>query len=393
MTWKVSDPMSERIKFIGLYKDGGHTISGLSQKFGISRKTAYKWIERYELEGPKGLYERPRTPLTHPQETPPEVQEALAEARRNHPTWGPKKLSAWLESRQPELELPAPSTIGDILKREGLIKPRRFRRRLPVPKVSPVVQVTRANQEWNADFKGQFRLGNGDYCYPLTISDAFSRFLVRVRALEGTGTTGARTEFERAFQELGLPDGIRTDNGTPFASTALGRLSPLSVWWIRLGIRPITIRPGKPQDNGRHERMHRTLKAQTTRPPAWDSPKQQTLFDRFRKEYNDERPHEALGQKPPAKCYQASNRPYPATVPEVEYPSHFEVRKVVRHGVFSWKNQPIFVSKTLAGEWVGLIEIDEGLWRVYFSRVELGLLDEETLDRGKLGRVLPMSPV
>jgi|SRR5688572_3412517 len=393
MSWKVSDPMSERVKFIGLYESGERTVAGLSMAFGISRKTAYKWIERYRQEGLKGLYERPRTPHHHPQETPPAVQETLLEARRKHPTWGPKKLGAWLERRQPELQIPAPSTIGDILKREGLVKPRRFRRRLPVPEASPVAEVTRPNEEWDADFKGEFRLGNGTYCYPLTISDAFSRYLVRVRALEGTGTTGAWRIFERAFQELGLPEGIRSDNGTPFASTALARLSALSVWWIKLGIRPITIRPGKPQDNGRHERMHRTLKAQTTRPPAWDNPRQQHLFDRFRKEYNDERPHEALGQKPPVEFYRSSARPYPSKLQQVEYDSHFEVRKVVSNGVFHWKDQKIFVTKILAGERVGLVEIDDGCWRVYFSRVELGILDEATLKRGRLGKVLPMSPV
>ena len=393
MSWKETDPMSERVKFIGLYESGERTVAGLSQAFGISRKTAYKWIDRYAVEGVKGLYERSRTPHTHPQETPAEVQTALIEARRKHPTWGPKKPGAWLRRKQPELEIPAPSTIGDILKREGLVKPRRLRRRLPIPEASPVAEVTRPNEEWDADFKGEFRLGNGTYCYPLTISDAFSRYLVRVRALEGTGTTGARWVFEQAFRELGLPEGIRTDNGTPFASPALGRLSALSVWWIKLGIRPITIRPGKPQDNGRHERMHRTLKAQTTRPPACDNPKQQNLFDGFRREYNDERPHEALGQKPPVEFYQPSPRPYPAKPEQVEYDSHFQVRKVVSNGVFTWKDQKIFVTKVLAGERVGLIEIDDGLWRVYFSRVELGVLDEATQKAGRLGKVLPMSPV
>jgi transposase InsO family protein len=268
MTWKASDAMSERVKFIGLVRSGQRTFSGLCREFGISRPTGYKWAERFEKEGLDGLKERSRAPECSPQQTSPEVQELVVKARKQHPSWGPRKLKAWLEDQEGTPELPAPSTIGDILCREGLVKRRRLRRKLPLPVGPYTQQVSRPNEEWAADFKGQFRMGCGEYCYPLTISDGFSRYLLEIRALRDTGTEGARGGFERAFRTYGLPMAIRSDNGSPFATTALGRLSSLSIWWLKLGIRPVTIRPSHPQDNGRHERMHRTLKAETTRPPA-----------------------------------------------------------------------------------------------------------------------------
>lgn len=393
MSWKASDPMSERFKFIGLFKSGQRTVAGLSRDFGISRKTAYKWIQRYEEAGFEGLEEHSRAPKGMPWQTPPEIQEILLEARKRHPTWGPRKLKAWLEDRDDRLELPAPSTIGDLLRREGLIHRRHRRLKLPVPKSPFGSQILEPNQEWDVDFKGEFRLGDGGYCFPLTMTDAFSRYLLEVRALEGTAGAGTRPFFERALREFGLPWTIRSDNGAPFASTGLGRLSALSVWWIKLGIRPVRGRPHHPQDNGRHERMHRTLKAETTRPPAFESQGQQKRFDAFRKEYNDERPHEALGQRPPARIYRISSRPFPQRIPEVEYPGHYEVRKVGSGGMFGWRSQPVFVGHSLIGERIGLWEVEDGLWRVCFADVELGVLDEVQLKGRKTGRVLPMSPV
>lgn len=393
MSWRASDAMSERVKFIGLLQSGQRTLAGLCREFGISRPTGYKWAQRFEEEGLEGLKERSRAPLLSPQETETEVQELLIRARKRHPSWGPRKLKAWLEDQAGTPELPASSTIGDILRREGLVKSRRARCKLPLPQGPYVQQVSRPNEEWNADFKGQFRMGSGEYCYPLTVSDGFSRYLLEIQALRGTGTEGARRGFERAFRTYGLPEAIRSDNGSPFASTALGRLSGLSVWWLRLGIRPVTIRPSHPEDNGRHERMHRTLKAETTRPPAKDLAPQQKRFMAFQREYNEERPHEALGQKPPARIYRPSTRPYPKRLPEIEYPSHYEERQVCGGGTFTWRTQSVFISESLTGERIGLVEVDDGLWRVYFAGLELGILDEAQLRQARTGRVLPMSPV
>lgn len=393
MSWRASDPMSERVKFIGLFESGQRTIAGLCREFGISRKTGYKWIERFNRAGLDGLREQSRAPHDMPWQTPLEIQELLLATRKRHPTWGPRKLKAWLEDQDDTPELPAASTIGDLLKREGMIRSRRRRLQHP-PSPSPFgTPILEPNQEWNVDFKGEFRLGDGSYCFPLTISDAFSRYLVRVRALEGTAGSGARPVFEQALRELGLPWSIRSDNGTPFAGNGLGRLSALSVWWIKLGIRPVRGRPRHPQDNARHERMHRTLKAETTRPPAFDRAGQQKQFDAFRMEYNQERPHEALGQRPPGRVYRASSRLYPARIPEVEYPGHYEVRKVATGGIFTWHTRQVFVGHPLIGERIGLREVEDGLWRVYFADVELGVFDEVELKGRKTGRVLPMSPV
>lgn len=393
MSWKASDPMSERVKFIGLLHSGQRTMAGLCREFGISRKTAYKWAQRYEQEGLDGLRELSRAPHLQAAQTPVEIQDVLLAARKRHPTWGPRKLKAWLEDRDASLDLPAASTIGDLLRREGLIHPRRRRIKPPIPGAPDRSEVIAPNQEWDADFKGEFRMGNGEYCFPLTVTDAHSRYLLEVRALEGTAGARTRPFFERAFRQYGLPVTLRTDNGCPFASTGLGRLSALSVWWIRLGIRPVRGRPHHPQDNGRHERMHRTLKAETTRPPASESRGQQSRFDAFRKEYNDERPHEALGQRPPGRVYRPSERPYPTRLPETEYPSHYEVRKIGSGGVFTWRSQPVFIGYALIGERVGLVEVEDGLWRVYFATMELGVLDEVWLRGRKTGRVLPMCPV
>ena len=392
MSWKVSDAMSERVKFIGLLKSGQRTVTSLCREFSISRTTAYKYARRFDEEGLDGLKERSRAPHTKPRQTSPEIQDLLINSRKRHPTWGPRKLKAWLEDRDSSLELPYPSTIGDLLKREGLVRPRRMRQKAPKVGVAGPSQVTQPNQEWSADFKGEFRLGNGAYCFPLTMTDNCSRYLLEVRALKGTSGAGVRPCFEHAFREYGMPEAIRTDNGPPFAGGGVGRLSTLSVWFIKLGIRPVRGRPHHPQDNGRLERLHRTLKAETTRPPANEEGGQQELFDEFQKSYNFERPHEALGQKPPARFYQRSPRSYPRRLAEVEYPGHYEVRSVCG-GLFTWKGQSVFISESLNGERIGLREIEDGLWKVYFANWELGVLDEVLLKRRRTGRVYAMSPV
>ncbi len=390
MSWK--DAMSERTKLVVLAGSGERTIAGLSRELGISRKTAYKWIERYELEGVEGLKEQSRAPHTHPQETSPEVQDLILRARKLHSTWGPRKLKVWLERRHEGVTLPAASTMGDLLKAEGLIKARRRHRKLPEVGRQAIV-ANEPNDEWDADFKGEFRLGNGEYCYPLTITDAYSRYLLQAKALKGTGTEGARRGFEETFRAYGLPRVIRTDNGCPFASTALGRISSLSVWWMRLGIRVITTRPGKPQDNGRHERMHRTMKAEAARPPERNQKTQQLRLSAFQKDYNQERPHEALGQQTPAEVYSPSARKYGERLEPLEYPGHFEVRTVTSAGVFKLKGHLIFISKALEGQEVGLVEVEDGLWRVYFASVELGVFNALECPKDKTGKVSPMSPV
>ncbi|MGH8920903.1 MAG: integrase core domain-containing protein, partial [Actinomycetes bacterium] len=299
-----------------------------------------------------------------------------------HPSWGPRKLLKVLRRRDRRegrpVAWPARSTVADLLRRHGLITPRR-RRRFPGHPGRPLTPMTAPNRIWTADFKGQFRTGDGSYCYPLTVQDGFSRYLLGCRGL--TGTTGAesRPVFERLFREYGLPEILRTDNGVPFATEALRRLSQLSVWWIRLGIYPELIQPAHPEQNGRHEYMHRTLKAATARPPAATPRQQQRRFDAFRCEYNELRPHEALADETPASIYRPSPRPYPRRPPPLEYPAHFEVRRVSRNGGVRWHHRWVNVSHVLGGESVGFTEVDDGEWDLYFGPVKLGRFHERLL--------------
>jgi transposase InsO family protein len=367
--------MTERHKFILARDDGLFTMTELCERFGISRKTGYKWLSRYREEGVEGLQDRSRAPKHCPHSTPEAVQELVIEARQAHPRWGPRKLLDYLGPRHPEVPLPAPSTVGDILKREGLIEPRRRQRRPTHPGTSPI-EAKAPGEVWTADFKGEFRLGSSNYCYPLTIQDAHSRYLLACEALPSTAHSGAEPVFERLFREHGLPERIRTDNGGPFASKALCGLSRLSVWWIKLGIGADRIQPGCPQQNGRHERMHRTLKAETTRPPGATLSDQQDRFDNFQTEYNEVRPHQALEGAVPASRYAHSLRKMPKRCPEPQYSGHAEVRKVSTTGEIKLKNRPLFVSAVLAGEYVGLEEIDDGVWNLLFDNVLLGRFDE-----------------
>jgi len=375
MPWKESSLMDQRIQFIADYLRNRRTIASLAREYGISRKTAYKWIDRYQSEGADALEDRSRRPHSCSHETSGDIVEAILRFRRLHPSWGPKKLLGKLAKKSPDLEWPAPSTVGLILKRHGLVATKPRRRKTGHPG-KPVVEMEQPNDAWCADFKGEFRTKDGVYCYPLTITDGRSRFIIACQARDSTAIYGARPVFRQAFQEYGLPNSILTDNGTPFASVALGRLSRLSVWWIRLGIRPQLIQPGKPQQNGRHERMHKTLKAETTRPPAGNKSAQQRKFQAFRREFNHERPHEALGQETPASVYEPSPRPFPSTLPPIEYPGHFEVRLVSTNGGIRWNSHWVNVSKVIEEEYVGLEAIDDGIWAVHFGPVLLGHLDE-----------------
>jgi putative transposase len=371
--WRETSAVDERLRFIAEYLDGMVTMTDLCTQYGISRETGYKWVARFEADGPAGLHDRSRRPHGSPTATPPAVVQALLAARRRHPRWGPKKLLAhgW-----PLPTRPALSTASALLKQHGLVVPRRRRTR-PGHPGRPTTPLTTPNVVWTIDFKGQFRTGDGTWCYPLTVADACTRYLLACQALPSVRTAPTRATLERVFRRFGLPDRIRSDNGAPFATSwALGHLSPLAVWWIRLGIVPERIEPGCPAQNGRHERMHRTLKADTARPPATTARAQQRRFTAFRRAYNEERPHEALEQRPPAQLYVPSTRPYPARLLPLEYaPSHV-VRRVGPSGSLTWHSRRLSVSHTLIGQDVGLLEVDDARWAVYFGPVLLGHFDE-----------------
>lgn len=376
MPWKETCVMDQRVELIGSWLQREYTITELSSMYGISRNTVYKWIARYDMEGLEGLEERPRVPGSHPNATAEPMVDAIVDARLNHKRWGPKKVRRWLTDHHPEERWPAISTIGEILKREGLVRPRKTKRRTP-PYTQPFNGCDSPNQTWSADYKGQFRMGDGGLCYPLTVSDNCSRYLLICRGLQQPTLETTRPWFERAFKEYGLPEAIRTDNGSPFASIAVGGLSKLSVWWIKLGIKPERIDGGHPEQNGRHERMHRTLKEETANPPRTNLVQQQRAFESFKREYNFERPHEALGQTPPALGYKPSERQYNGRIPKVAY-DDVTVRQVRHNGEIKWKGQLIYVSEVLAGEPVALEQIDEHLWDIRFSFHHLGTLNETT---------------
>jgi putative transposase len=376
MPWRELKPMEQRLELIREYESGLLTMTELVAQYGVSRKTAYKWLERYGQEGVRGLADRSRRPRHSPQATALDIVEAVVALRRRHPRWGAKKLLRVLRRRHPAVAWPRRSTVCAWLHARGLVEPRRRRTPTPDAARSPLLPATAPNEVWTTDFKGEFRTGDGYYCYPLTLRDAFSRFVLRCDALAGRTTAETRRRFARAFAEYGLPARIRSDNGGPFASPALGGLSQLSVWWIRLGIIPERIAPGHPEQNGSHEQFHAVLKAHTTRPPAATARAQQRRFAAFCAEYNHERPHEALREDTPAEHYQPSPRPLPRRLPPLEYPRHTEVRFVSSNGCVSWVNDPLFLTTALAGEYVAFEEVDDGLWTVRFANVVLGRFDE-----------------
>lgn len=375
MPWSETSPMDQRMQFIADYLRETLTITELCDLYGVSRKTGYKWIDRYLRQGPTGLAERSRQPRVSPNATPDAIVQAFLSVRRRPPSWGAKKLLTIVHKRHPRWALPGRSTVCDILLRHGMAPRKKNRRRIGHPG-KPTSQIVAPNDCWSADFKGHFRLGNGQYCYPLTVTDGFSRYLLGCQALTTTAVADAKPVFTRLFKEFGLPKRIRTDNGVPFATNTLARLSSLSAWWVRLGVLPELIEPGKPQQNGRHERMHRTLKAEATRPAAGSFPAQQRKFNCFREEFNEERPHEALDQQTPISVYRSSPREMPTRLPPIEYPDRFEVRYVSANGGIRWHNGWLNVSIVCAGEYVGLEEIDDGVWNVYFGPLRLGRLHE-----------------
>lgn len=386
MPWRQTDPVLERTRFVLEAERSGLSISELCRWYGISRPTAYQWMRRYRAEGLTGLEDRSRRPHRSPKETPAEVIEKLVELRGRKPNWGPKKLLDRLRRLHPELELPAASTVSAILKRKGLVQTRRRRTHPERVLVTPMGELEGPNEVWTTDFKGEFRVGSGELCYPLTIADGWSRFLLACEGLAATRYQLTQPAFVRVFQEYGLPDRIRSDNGPPFGTHAVCGLSRLAVWWLKLGIRVERSRPGKPQDNGRHERMHRTLKEETTRPAQARMSSQQERFDAFRREYNEDRPHEALSGLSPADLYRPSWRPLTWETPGLDYPAHYERRQVRTDGTIKWRGERIFISEILVREPVGLEEIEDDVWGVYFASLRLGTLRQGKFNAEKRTR-------
>ena len=375
MPWSETNRMEQRARFVLEALQKRFTMSELCYRYGVSRKTGYKWIERYHREGGPGCGDRKRAPRSHPNATDLKIERRIISVRRKNPSWGARTLHGYLIDEFPDTEWPCPSTIGDILKRNDLI--RKHRRRAARTTWRPArTPADRPNRVWSADFKGQFRLGNGRLCYPITILDAYSRYLLMCRGVKSTAHLSARKAFEDAFREYGLPDIIRTDNGVPFCApgSILG-LSRLSVWFLKLGIALERSRPGKPQDNGAHERMHHTLK-QTIGAPKRNEAIQQRALNRFRQVYNEQRPHHALQLKTPASHYASSARPYPIDLPDPTYPGHFELRRVTKIGVFTWKQRQIFLTEALRNETLGFEHVAPGLWSVFFGEIMLGRFSE-----------------
>ncbi len=370
MPWEGVTVSEQREQFLEDHKLNYYSVTDLAERYSISRKTAHKWIDRYEEHGQDGYQELSRRPHSCPWQTEAAVVEELVGLKKVHPHWGPRKLLDVMQRRHQQWELPAVSTAARILAREGLVTARRrFRRAHPgCPKTVP----QGPNDIWAADYKGQFRLKNGQYCFPLTVSDLASRYLLGCDAHPAISLERTQQHFRRLFQAYGLPNRIRTDNGVPFASSALARLSQLSVWFIKLGIYPELIEPGKPQQNGVHERMHRTLKQEATIPPAGSLRSQQRKLDRFRQEFNEERPHEALGMKRPAEVYRPSQRSAPKRLEPYEYPGHYLVRRVSRDGTIRVLRNQVFVSNTVMEDYVGLEEVDDGVYDLYFCFYQIG---------------------
>jgi len=394
MPWKACSVMEERLRFIARVLEG-ERMTDVCREFGISRKTGYKLLNRYNEEGGEALSDRSRRPVRYANQLPSQIESLIVGLKRGKPHWGARKIRELLIRRLPgEQRIPATSTIHAVLDRNGLVA--RMGKRRGRTQGTPLSTGAAPNDLWGVDFKGEFRLGDGRYCYPLTVTDHASRFLLLCEALESTAENTAFKAFERLFRERGLPSAIRSDNGVPFASAnALFNLSKLAVWWLRLGIDIERIKPGRPQQNGRHERMHLTLKKEATRPPGMNTLQQQAKFDDFVEEFNSERPHEALGMKRPADVYTPSARRY-AGLPDLAYPLHDRDCLVTACGRICIYRKRINISTVLAGQRLGIKEVDEGIWLVSFMHYDLGYIDLEQktlqpLDNPFGPRLSPMS--
>lgn len=374
MSWIKTDSSSERLRFIQDWLSQEFYFSELCKRYNISRKTGYKLIERFRSEGDLAIHDRSRARHTQSHQLDNQTTEILLNSKARFPLWGPRKIRDFLIRFHPDLPMPASSTIGELYKKYGFVEARTRRRRVP-PHTKPLAHCDQPNSVWSADFKGQFKMGNNQVCYPLTISDNYSRYLLACQGLEGPRLNDSQSVFQRVFEEYGLPDSIRTDNGQPFAGVGIGGLTRLSIWWLKLGIAPERIEPAKPQQNGRHERMHRTLKRSTAMPAQANMKAQQQSFDQFRNEYNELRPHNSLNGQQPSSVYRSSLKPFPKQLPEVEYSSLFTTRHVKTSGEISLGGRLYFISELLHNERIGLMPIDEDRSFVYFSNLKLGILD------------------
>lgn len=386
MPWQERSPMDLRLQFVRDWQVGCYTMTELCADYSISRKTGYKWLERHDTSGRAGLEDRSRRPHHNPRATAKELVAELIALRERHPRWGATKLLTVAARERPTAAWPGRTTVCDLLKAHGLVTARRRARRLAGPAL-PLAPVTAPNHTWTVDFKGGFLTGDARYCYPLTLRDAFSRFVLRCDALLGCTYEATRRRFEQAFAAYGLPDRIRSDNGVPFASPGLGRLSRLSVWWMRLGIVPERIALGRPDQNGSHEQFHSVLKAETACPAAGDARAQQRRFAHFCHEYNYERPHQALHNAVPADRYTSSPRPLPVHLAPVAYPGHVEVRRVSCIGQVSWQGRPVFLSLALVGEDVAFEEVADGLWTLRFGVTAIARYDM------RQRKLLPIAPL
>jgi putative transposase len=373
MPWQETCVMDQRIGFIVACLAGEESVAVLCRHFGISRKTGHKWLARYRADGVAGLADRSRAPSSNALAIGEEVVAAVLAVRQRYPSWGPRKAKAWLEDRRPHQVWPAASTIGALFDRAGLTRPRRRRRRV-APQSTPPAACSAPNDVWCADFKGWFLTGDGTHVEPFTVTDGESRFLIRCTAVGRADEAHVWPILAGAFREYGLPGVLRTDNGPPFASLAAAGLSRLAVKLIKAGVRPERIAPGKPQQNGRHERLHLTLKQDTACPPARSLAEQIARFERFRHVYNTERPHEALGQVPPTRVYHSSPRAFDGVLRAPDYPEPARVRRVRHCGAIKWRGEEIFISQALTGEPVGLFPIADAVWLVKYGPVVLGTM-------------------
>lgn len=375
MPWKETCAMNERKSLIEAFLNRPENRAELCRRYGISRKTAYKWAQRFIEEGSDGLNDRSRAAHHHPNETPASIVAALLRFKHAHPKWGPYAIIHHLKREQPHQAWPSVSTAGGIFARHGLTQPSPKRRRVP-PHTEPLRHATTPSSVWSADYKGDFLMGDARRCYPLTISDNYSRFLICCQGMYKINLDAAKRCYTSAFERFGMPQAIRTDNGYPFASCGLGGLNRLSIWLLKLNVLPERIAPASPQQNPRHERMHRTLKHFAINPPKGNLSAQQRAFNHFRIEYNCQRPHQALRGDTPSQRFDSSPTPFPRRTPRVEYEERFTVRRVRRDGYIKWRGRRLYLSQALAGEPVGLLQIDNSRWQIYFATLCLGVLDE-----------------
>jgi transposase InsO family protein len=378
MNWKETCPMKERMKFIIAYENNKLSLVDLCKDFQISRKTGYKWLNRYLSDGVHGLEDQSRAPHHHPNQLSEEIESIILRAKRERMHWGPKKIIDWLAQEYKHIEWPAYSTAGDLLKLNGLVQPRKKRVRTPAY-TQPFELCTAPNDVWSIDYKGNFILGDGQTCYPLTLTDNYSRYLLACDAFPSISGQDVRKTLIRLFREYGLPKAIKSDNGSPFATRSLAGLSRLSVWWIKLGIIPERIKPGAPQENGRHERMHLTMKQEVAMPPKENIIVQQRALDAFQNEFNHERPHEGIESQRPAWIYTHSPRAYPEQLNQIEYDSNVTTRKIRTNGTMKWDGKEIFISETLIGERIGLTPITNEDWKIQFSNLTIALFNEKSL--------------